>query len=217
VTTTVSFGPRRKSLFDETNWGLIKAAQAGDTSKARSALAELCETYWYPLYAFIRRKGYATDQAQDLTQGFFLVLLEHEFLKTIGREKGKFRSFLLASCRNYLVNEGDRQRARKRGQGRVVLNVDLTDAEARYAKEPAHTMTAERLFERRWTMTLLDRVLEQLRTEMTRSGKGPLFDRLAGAIRNGFLCECGKGTEHVRRSCQGGCPSAPPPAPRADS
>jgi hypothetical protein len=100
-------GSKRESLFDETNWGLIKAAQAGDTSKARSALAELCETYWYPLYAFIRRKGYATDQAQDLTQGFFLVLLEHEFLKTIGREKGKFRSFLLASCRNYLVNEGD--------------------------------------------------------------------------------------------------------------
>ncbi len=172
---------KTKGLFDETNWSLIKAAQAGQTSQARVALAELCTSYWFPLYAYVRRRGYASDQAQDLTQGFFLSLLEHDFLKGIGREKGKFRSFLLTSCRNYLINQGDRQRAKKRGHGRVVFNIDHTDAEGRYAREPASKLTAERIFERHWALTLLERVIHRLEAEMLKSGKKALFDRLGVA------------------------------------
>lgn len=134
-------------LLDATHWGLIKSAQAKDTSHAGKALAEIFEIYWYPIYAYIRRKGYASEAARDLTQGFFQGLPEHDVQESVRREKGKFRSFLLTSCRDYLINERAQERAQRRGDGRCVFTIDLTAAEARYAKEPMHILLAERLFD----------------------------------------------------------------------
>ncbi len=168
--------------FETTDWGLIAIARGGDSPPARRALADLCSSYWYPLYAYIRRLGYPADRAEDLTQGFFAGLLGSDFLDAISPEKGSFRAFLLASLKNYLSNQRDRDVARKRGGGCVTMSIDLPEAEGRYSCEPSHELTAERLFERRWALTLLGRVLERLGIEMVRAGKGPLFDRLRPAL-----------------------------------
>src|SRR5262249_30655072 len=138
----------------------------------------LCASYWYPLYAFIRRQGFSADQSQDLTQEFFARLLEKEFLAAVDREKGKFRSFLLAACKHFLANERDRERAQKRGGGRKPLSLDFHAAHRRYLQEPAHTLTPEKLFERRWALTLLDQVLTRLRAESIDAGRERLFDQL---------------------------------------
>ena len=172
-------------LLNDNHWGLMKAAQAGDSSQARWALAELCKNYWYPIYAYVRRSGYRADQAWDLTHGFFMAVLEHDYLKTVDREQGKLRCFLLASCRNYLSSERDWQRASESGHGGVMLKVDPTEAEARYARDPAGTITPERLFDRRWTFALLDRVLERLESDFATKGERLLFDRLVGTILGG--------------------------------
>jgi RNA polymerase sigma-70 factor (ECF subfamily) len=153
---------------------------AGDPAspQAHEALATLCQTYWYPLYSYVRRQGHDPDHAQDLTQEFFARLLEKDFLGQIDRERGRFRSFLLAACKHFLANERDRARAQKRGGGRQPLSLDLRTAEDRYRLEPAHTATPDRLFERRWAITLLTEVLNQLRTEFAGTDRGPWFDRL---------------------------------------
>jgi RNA polymerase sigma-70 factor (ECF subfamily) len=130
------------------------------------------------LYAFVRRQGFAAEEARDLTQEFFARLLEKDFLAAVDRGKGRFRSFLLAACKHFLANERDRVRARKRGGDTELLSIQVADAEDRYRLEPAHVQTAEKLFERRWALTLLDHVLGRLRAEAVRSGKGELFDHL---------------------------------------
>jgi RNA polymerase sigma-70 factor (ECF subfamily) len=168
--------------FATTHWSLIVAARDGDTAEAQAALAALCQAYWYPLYAYIRRQGHPADQAQDLTQEFFTRLLEKEFLGVLDPDKGKFRAFLLAACKHFLANERDRERAQKRGGGRLRLSLDFTDAEDRYTREPGHALTAEKLFERRWALALLQGVLERLREEHAARGKGELFDRLRGFL-----------------------------------
>jgi RNA polymerase sigma-70 factor (ECF subfamily) len=157
---------------------MVLAARDAKSPAARAALAELCSTYWYPLYAFIRRQGNSSSDAQDLTQELFARLLAQDFLDSISRDKGKFRFFLLAACRHFLANERDRARAKKRGGGRPVLPLDFASAEERYSREPAHELTAEKLFERRWALTLLDQVLARLRQEFASRGKEPLFERL---------------------------------------
>jgi RNA polymerase sigma-70 factor (ECF subfamily) len=164
--------------FATTHWSLILAAQDPAAPGAHEAMAELCRSYWYPLYAFIRRQGHDADEAQDLTQELFSRLLERDFLASINRDKGRFRSFLLAACKHFLANEHDRARARKRGGGRPILSLDLADAERRYTHELSHELTAEKLFERRWALTLLDRVLSRLGEEYTARGKGLLFEHL---------------------------------------
>jgi RNA polymerase sigma-70 factor (ECF subfamily) len=164
--------------FATTHWSLVAAARDRASPEARDALAELCRAYWYPLYAFIRRKGHAADAAQDLTQEFFTRLLEKDFLGAVDRARGKFRSFLLAACQHFLANEYDRAAAQKRGGGRAHLPLDFRAAEDRYTHEPAHALTPERLFERRWALTLLDDVLVRLQAEFDEAEKGPLFDRL---------------------------------------
>jgi RNA polymerase sigma-70 factor (ECF subfamily) len=141
-------------------------------------LATLCGTYWYPLYAFIRRQGFSAEESRDLTQEFFAKLLEKDFLATVDRDKGRFRSFLLAACKHFLANERDRARAQKRGGGQHFISIDLSDAESRYGFEPAHELTPEKLFERRWVLTLLEQVLAQLREETVQAGKENLFDHL---------------------------------------
>ena len=170
------------SRFASTDWGLIEAARGGDSPLARLALAELCSVYWYPIYAYIRRGGHPADRAQDLTQGLFASLLEKDFLDVIDPRKGRFRSFLLAACQNFLANQRDHDRTRKRGGGRITLSIDLPDAEGRYAREPSHEITPELLFQRRWALTLLDHVLDRLGEEMKRSGKSAIFDRLKAAL-----------------------------------
>jgi RNA polymerase sigma-70 factor (ECF subfamily) len=164
--------------FATTHWSLIVAARDRDSPHAREALAALCQSYWYPLYAYIRRQGFDPDRAQDLTQEFFARFLEKDFLGAADRTKGQFRSFLIVACKHFLANERDRARALKRGGGRAPVSLDFQDAESRYRLEPAHTLTPEKLFERRWALTLLDQVLTRLREEMGGAQRGGHFDRL---------------------------------------
>jgi DNA-directed RNA polymerase specialized sigma24 family protein len=170
------------SSFATTHWSLVVAARDRAEPGADDALAALCALYWYPLYAYIRRRGHGANEAHDLTQGFFTRLLKKDFLAAVDREKGKFRSFLLAACNHFLANERDRARACKRGGGRRVLSFNAADAEGRYLAEPADDLTPERLFERRWALALLQQVMTRLRDEFEARGKGRLFDRLRGFL-----------------------------------
>jgi DNA-directed RNA polymerase specialized sigma24 family protein len=167
--------PRR---FATTHWSVVQAACDRGEPGSREAMARICADYWYPLYAFVRRKGHDAESAADLTQEFFARLLEKDFLAAVDRGRGRFRSFLLAACTHFLANERDRDRARKRGGGRPMVSIDAPAAEGRYRREPAHGITPERLFERRWALTLLDGVLEGLGREYREAGKGDLYDRL---------------------------------------
>jgi RNA polymerase sigma factor (sigma-70 family) len=164
--------------FPTTHWSQVAAAADGTDSEARAALAGLCARYWYPLYAFIRRRGHDPVSAEDLVQGFFVALLEKNGLSSVDPDKGRFRSYLVAACCHYLSNRRDHDRALKRGHGRVFVPIDTFGAEDRYQREPAHELTAERLFERRWATTLLDCVLERLAAEMSSAGKARLFEAL---------------------------------------
>jgi RNA polymerase sigma-70 factor (ECF subfamily) len=174
--------PPFAARFPTTHWSQVVAAGDRAAPEARDALAELCRAYWYPLYAFIRRKGHGPDDAQDLAQDFFATLLVNNTLAAADRDKGRFRSFLMAACAHYLSNRRDRCKAVKRGGGRVFVPIDGRDAEGRYGHEPAHELTAERLFERRWALTLLERVLGALETEMVAAGKARLFAALRPAL-----------------------------------
>jgi RNA polymerase sigma-70 factor (ECF subfamily) len=164
--------------FATTHWSLVVAAGGNDSQQAHQALAELCAAYWHPLYAYVRRLGYDVNQAQDLTQGFFTRLLEKDYLRAVDRERGKFRTFLLASFRHFLANEYDRATAQKRGGGRSVLSLDFRATEQRNSLEPSHALTAEKLYERRWALALLEQALARLRGEFMVNGRGPLFDAL---------------------------------------
>ena len=144
------------SQFPTTRWTLVFAAGDPHRKEARSALVSLCENYWYPLYAYLRRRGYPADQAQDLTQEFFVRVLEGRYLDRANPEKGRFRSFLLTSLKFFVADEGDCQRARKRGGG-VLVPLEFSSGEERYQREPAHDETPERIFERRWALSLLER------------------------------------------------------------
>jgi RNA polymerase sigma-70 factor (ECF subfamily) len=142
------------------------------------ALGELCQTYWYPIYAFVRRQGNAHDQAQDLTQEFFARMLEKRYIDDVGPEKGRFRTFLLVCLKRFLANEWDKARAKKRGGGKTPIPIDFQDAEGRYSLEPGHDVTAQRIFERRWALTVLERTLAGVAREFAESGRGELFKAL---------------------------------------
>ena len=172
--------------FHTTHWSIVVSAQ-GDGSGAHESLAKLCQAYWYPLYAFVRRQGMSEHDAQDLTQEFFARLLEKSWLDGVDRERGRFRSWLLASMKHFLANEWDRANRLKRGGGQTVLSLDAQTAEARYALEPADPVTADRIFERRWALTLLEQVLERLRREFGAVGKAKVFDELKAALTGGKL------------------------------
>jgi RNA polymerase sigma factor (sigma-70 family) len=165
------------SDFRTTRWTLVVAAAHPERKESRAALVSLCENYWYPLYAYIRRRGYPTEEAQDLTQEFFLRIIEGRYLERADREKGRFRAFILTSARFFLADEADRRRALKRG-GSAVLPFEVSSGEERYEREAAHNETPERIFERRWALSLLDRVLEQLRDEFTQHGRLDHFNKL---------------------------------------
>jgi RNA polymerase sigma factor (sigma-70 family) len=174
--------------FRTTHWSIVIAAGRRSSPDGRDALATLCRVYWYPLYAYVRRQGHSPNDAQDLTQEFFARLLEKNIAGKADRARGKFRSFLLASLNRFLANEWRRAGARKRGDGRVALALDLAAGEGRYTLEPTHEVTAEKIYERRWAMTLLEQTLARLRDEFERSGKLDLFEHLkpylGGDLRN---------------------------------
>src|ERR1044071_7155666 len=162
------------SEFPTTRWTLVVAASDPNRKEVRSALASLCENYWYPLYAYLRRRGYRADQAQDLTQEFFIRVLEGRYLDRADPEMGRVRCFILTSLKFFVADEEDRQRALKRGGGAVV-SLEFSSGEDRYKREPAHDETPERLFERRWALSVLDRVVEELLTEFVRHGRPAHF------------------------------------------
>lgn len=164
--------------FATTQWSLVLSAGDAASPDSQEALAQLCEAYWYPLYAFVRRQGYEVAEAQDLTQGFFADLLERNFLDDVKQERGRFRSFLLTALVHYLSKQRERQQAQKRGGDRRILSLDFDAAENRYQDEPFHEVTAEQLFEKRWVLTLLDRVVATLRSEYACTGRSELFDCL---------------------------------------
>jgi RNA polymerase sigma-70 factor (ECF subfamily) len=167
----------RASQFPTTRWSLVVAAGNPHPKEAQSALVSLCEHYLYPLYAYLRRRGYRSDQAQDLTQEFFVRVLEGRYLDRADPEKGRFRSFLLTSLKFFVADEEDRRRARKRGGGMVVA-IECSSGEERYQREPAHDETPERIYERRWALLLIDRVIEKLRDEFVNQGRPDHFERL---------------------------------------
>jgi RNA polymerase sigma-70 factor (ECF subfamily) len=164
--------------FLTTRWTLVLNAAERGSPQSGEALARLCGTYWYPLFAFARRCGHNAVDAQDLTQGFFEALLEKDFLKDAQRERGRFRSFLLACFKHYIAKQHRAARAQKRGGRQVVQSIDFTQADDRYANEPYHEVTAEQLFDHHWARTLIEQVLARLRDEYGQTNKGELFARL---------------------------------------
>jgi len=171
--------------FQTTSWSLVLAAARQPTESAETALAKLCQLYWYPIYAFVRRRGHSQDDARDLTQEFFSRLLEKNYLKDADPARGRFRSFLLGAVRNFLANEWNRGQAQKRGGGVLTIALDPETAEGRYAAEPASQGTPESLYERQWALTLLDQVMTGLREEYTRDGRLEHFEKLAPYLTGG--------------------------------
>lgn len=153
-------------------------AGRNDTTGAQNALAKLCSIYWYPLYAYVRRRGHSPEDAQDLTQEFFARLLERNWLGRADQQRGRFRSFLLSAMNHFLADEWDKARAQKRGGGQVHLPLQFDTAETRYGYEPADRVTPEQNFERRWALTLLDEVLRRLRLEYEQDGRAEWFAAL---------------------------------------
>jgi RNA polymerase sigma factor (sigma-70 family) len=165
--------------FTTTEWSLVLAAGEADGPESRKALESLCRRYWYPVYAEVRFAGYDAENSRDLTQGFFLQLLERKALTVADPDRGKFRDFLKTSIKNYLSDEAARRQAQKRGGGVSLVPLDLADAEKQYALELAHTRTPEKIFDRRWARALLERALDRLREEMESAGSLERFERLA--------------------------------------
>lgn len=170
--------PRPQEYFATTHWTMVLRATASDTTNARNALEQLCQIYWYPLYAHVRRRGHSVEDAQDLTQEFFARLLERQWLARADESKGRFRTFLLTALERFLANEWDKARALKRGGGRQFVPVQLDTAETRYGVEPADQRTPEQAFEYRWAVTLLEEVLKGLEAEFRREGEAELFAAL---------------------------------------
>jgi RNA polymerase sigma-70 factor (ECF subfamily) len=171
--------PAGRRHFVTTRWSVVLAAGTDlSSSGAREALTTLCETYWYPLYAFLRSRGYPAEDAQDLTQAFFARLLEKDTIGHADPARGRFRSFLLAALKNFAANEHDRGFAKKRGGGSQIVSLESGRAEDRFKLEPPSDETPETVFDRRWALTLLDRVMSRLKAEARQAGKTSSFDGL---------------------------------------
>jgi RNA polymerase sigma factor (sigma-70 family) len=166
------------AAFVTTHWSLVLTAQGEAPVAAQEALEKLCRTYWWPLYGYVRRQGHSPEEAQDLTQGFFALLLERRDLDVVRREKGRLRSYLLVSLKNFLGKAHRREMAMKRGEGRGAIPLDELLARERADLVPADTLSADRIYERRWALTLLEQVLARLEEEYRRAGNGSLFSQL---------------------------------------
>lgn len=167
-----------RELFPTTPWGLVLAAGITATIESADALSQLCEAYWYPLYVYVRRNGHSIEDAQELTQEFFARILEKHYFRDADRERGRFRNFLLASLKHFLANEWDRARAEKRGGKKIPISLDAASAEERYRLEPADHVTPEKIFDRRWALTLLNRTMVRLQQEYGSVSKNDLFDKI---------------------------------------
>jgi RNA polymerase sigma factor (sigma-70 family) len=172
----------KAAAFATTHWSVVLCATQETSPQARDAMEVLCRTYWFPLYAYIRRRGYDADEAADLTQEFFLRLLKKHYLAHADRSKGRFRSFLLSALNHFLANEWRRTQAVKRGSGQPPISLDHVLAENRYSLEPLSDLTPERLYEHHWALTLLDQALARLREEFTAAGQARQFDQLKGFL-----------------------------------
>jgi RNA polymerase sigma-70 factor (ECF subfamily) len=164
--------------FATTHWSVVLAAGRSSSPQHGPALSTLCQTYWFPLYAYLRRHGYDAHEAADYTQAFFARMLDKNYLKKVEPKPGKFRSFLLAALKNFVANERDRATAQKRGGGRTVLSLDFENAENQYALEPADNLSPEKLFEKSWALTVLERTMDSLEAELAGKGKQRLFEHL---------------------------------------
>src|SRR5438270_3244270 len=169
-------------VFATTHWSVVLAAGNRNSPQCDAALEDLCRTYWYPLYAFVRRKGHSPHDAQDLTQAFFARLLEKNYVAQADRERGRFRTYLLAALTHFLADEWDKARRQKRGGGREIISFDAASAEERYRLEPIDQLDPAKLYERRWVTTLFEKVLARLEQEFRDSGKGKLFDGLKSSL-----------------------------------
>jgi RNA polymerase sigma factor (sigma-70 family) len=172
----------RQAAFIPTRWSVVMTAGRTDTTAAQGALAHLCQFYWYPLYAYVRRRGHSAEDAQDLTQEFFARFLQRGWVSRADQARGRFRSFLLSALNHFLSDEWDKARAKKRGAGVPALPLPFDTAETRYGREPADPDTPERLFERRWALTILDKVLQRLRTQYEEANKAETFAALYPAL-----------------------------------
>ncbi len=176
--TDMSSTPTGTSRFATTHWSVVLAAGSPESSRYREALETLCQTYWFPLYAYLRQRGCNAHQAEDYIQAFFTQMLEKHSLSGVDAKPGKFRSFLLASLKHFVANELDRVRAQKRGGSHTILSLDFCNAEKQYILEPTHQMSPEKLFEKSWALTVLEHAMNQLEAEFANSKKKRLFDRL---------------------------------------
>jgi RNA polymerase sigma-70 factor (ECF subfamily) len=175
-------GAAARNSFQSTQWSVVlRAGQRGD-DEADAALATLCERYWFPLYAYVRRRVSDVHQAQDLTQEFFAWLLTKDALRAASPERGRFRAFLLTVLKNFLANQWDCEKSKKRGGGVYVVSLDLEAGETRVSREPSHDLTPDRLYERHWVRTLLDLVLRRLEAEYRSTGRLTQFQQLRGAL-----------------------------------
>jgi len=168
--------PAKAQWFNTTHWSVVLAAGAGSSPNAHEALEKLCRTYWYPLYAYVRRKGHSPEDAQDLTQSFFGHFVEKNSVGRASRQRGKFRTFLLASLKNFLTNEWHRAHAAKRGAHATHISFDATEAEQLYAHDATRDLTAEKIYEQAWALAFLERVRARLREEYAADGRTERFD-----------------------------------------
>jgi DNA-directed RNA polymerase specialized sigma24 family protein len=184
MTADQSDKPRdaRSEHFATTQWSIVLAAGDLDRQGSDEALAQLCETYWYPLYVYVRRRVDNVHEAQDLTQTFFTCLLEKQMIARADPSRGRFRAFLLIALKNFLTNEWGKAHAAKRGGGKAKLSLDFDAGESQYRIEPFHELTPEKLYERRWVLTLLDQVLETLQIELSEAGKLQYFEQFKGVL-----------------------------------
>ena len=170
------------ATFATTHWSVVLAAGQSADAQASEALEQLCRTYWYPLYAYVRRRGHGPEDARDLTQEFFALLLRKEYFRLANRARGRFRTFLLHALEHFLVNEWKRAQCAKRGGGLTCLSLDVEGAEHRYTNEPAVTMTPERAYEKQWAATLLEHVLSTVKQEYADAGNSRVFAELGDLL-----------------------------------
>src|ERR1043166_5945736 len=207
---TPDLTPAANKWFTTTHWSVVLAAGHDSSLGSQEALEQLCRTYWYPLYAYVRRRGYSPTEAQDLTQGFFARLLARNDLAQVHPQKGKFRSFLLASLQHFLADEWDKASAHKRGGQATILSLDEPAAEQRYQQDPASKLSPEKIFDRRWALTVLDRAQASLKAEFATDGKSDLFEALKnflsgekpGETHAQVAARLGKSSDAVRCAVQ---------------
>ncbi|MGA2659952.1 MAG: sigma-70 family RNA polymerase sigma factor [Verrucomicrobiota bacterium] len=178
ATDSTALNAGRNAQFTTTHWSAVLAARQADSPAATAALERLCQTYWYPLYAFVRRQGNSPEDAQDVTQEFFARVLQKDYFAQVDQSKGRFRDFLKAALRHFLADCRDRGRALKRGGGKPLIHLDALTAEERYRLEPADTMTPDRSFDRSWALTAMQHAIAGLREKYAAEGKGEFFEYL---------------------------------------